>query len=129
MRQWLLNESDAGIGARGKVGGEIVFGPAFIGVDNEFCLRGGATHGGNAFGVIVRAEQIFAAYRQILPPRTSPVKPLRLILLCSLHEYQAVLTKLGVTARFQNPACFIEDKNTVVIGSDLTRLSAAMGLL
>ena len=35
--------------------------------------------------------------------------------------------KLGVTAKFQNPACFIEDKNTVVIGSDLTRLECGDG--
>jgi hypothetical protein len=83
----------------------------------------------NTRRVVVRAEQIFAAYRQILPPRTTPVRPLRLIMLGSLHEYQAVLVKLGVTARFQNPACFIEDKNTVVIGSDLTRLSAATSQL
>ena len=94
----------------------------------------------NTRRVVVRAEQIFAAYRQILLPPTrdpqagapgapDPVRPLRLILLGSLHEYQAVLVKLGVTARFQNPACYIEDKNTVVIGSDLTRLSAAMGQL
>ena len=77
----------------------------------------------NTRRVIVRAEQIFAAYRQIMPPRAAPVRPLRLVLLGSLHEYQSVLVRLGVTAKFQNPACFIEDKNTVVIGSDLTRLS------
>ncbi len=83
----------------------------------------------NTRRVIVRAEQIFAAYRQILPPRAAPARPLRLVLLGSPHEYQAVLVKLGVTAKFQNPACFIEDKNTVVIGSDLTRLGAATSQL
>ncbi len=83
----------------------------------------------NTRRVIVRAEQIFAAYRQIMRPRAAPARPLRLVLLGSLQEYQAVLARLGVTARFQNPACFIEDKNTVVIGSDLTRIAAAMNQL
>ena len=68
--------------------------------------------------VIVRAEQIFAAYRQIMPPRVSPARPLRLIVLGSMTEYQAVLTQLGVKAKIQNPACFVEDHNTVVVGSD-----------
>jgi len=75
--------------------------------------------------LIVRAEQIFAAYRQILPPATTPARPLRLIVLGSMDEYQAVLRKLGVKAAFQNPACFIEEQNTVVVGSDLSRLAAA----
>jgi len=74
--------------------------------------------------VIVRAEQIFAAYRQIVPPRTEPARPLRLIVLGSMDEYQAVLAKLGVKAKIANSACFLEDQNTVVIGSDLTRLAA-----
>ena len=74
--------------------------------------------------VIVRTEQIFAAYRQIMPPRISPVRPLRLIVLGSMSEYQAVLAQLGVKAKIQNPACFVEDQNTVVVGSDLIRLAS-----
>jgi hypothetical protein len=40
-----------------------------------------------------------------------------------MSQYPPLLSQLGVKANFQNPACFIEDKNTVVIGSDLTRLA------
>jgi hypothetical protein len=75
--------------------------------------------------VIVRAEQIFAAYRQIMPPRAAPSRPLRLIVLGSMGEYQAALVQLGVKANIQNPACFVEDRNTVVVGSDMVRLALA----
>jgi hypothetical protein len=76
--------------------------------------------------VIVRAEQIFAAYRQIMPPRVSTARPLRLVVLGSMAEYQAVLGQLGVKAKIQNPACFVEDHNTVVIGSDMIRLASVV---
>jgi hypothetical protein len=74
--------------------------------------------------VVVRAEQIFAAYRQIMPPRAAPARPLRLIVLGSMSEYQAALALLGVKAKIQNPACFVEDCNTVVIGSDMIRFAS-----
>ena len=77
--------------------------------------------------VIVRAEQIFAAYRQIMPPRVSPARPLRVVVLGSMSEYQAVLAQLGVKAKIQNPACFVEDRNTVVVGSDLIRMASVAG--
>jgi hypothetical protein len=76
--------------------------------------------------VIVRAEQIFAAYRQIMPPRVSPSRPLRVVVLGSMNEYQAVLAQLGVKTKIQNPACFVEDHNTVVVGSDMIRLATVI---
>ncbi len=41
-----------------------------------------------------------------------------------MSEYQAVLAQLGVKAKIQNPACFVEDHNTVVVGSDMIRLAS-----
>jgi uncharacterized coiled-coil protein SlyX len=74
--------------------------------------------------VIVRTEQIFTAYRQILPPRTAPQEPPRLVVFGSTASYQAFLGRLGL--RIQNQACFLEDKNLVAAGSDLERLAASM---
>ena len=79
----------------------------------------------NTRRVIVRAEQIFAAYRQIAPPRCEPAQPPRLIVLGSMDQYQALLAKLGLKMKIENPACFLEDKNVVVVGSDLARLATA----
>jgi hypothetical protein len=74
--------------------------------------------------VIVRAEQIFAAYRQIVPPRHKPPEPPRLIVLGSMEQYQSLLARLGLKTKIENPACFLEDRNVVAIGSDLTLLAA-----
>ena len=41
--------------------------------------------------VIVRVEQIFAAYRQTLSPRNNPPQPPRLVVFASMQEYQAFL--------------------------------------
>ena len=78
----------------------------------------------NTRRVVVRAEQIFAAYRQIVPPHGGSPQPPRLIVLESMDQYQAVLAKLGLKMKIQNPACFLEDQNAVVVGSDLARLAS-----
>jgi hypothetical protein len=78
----------------------------------------------NTRRVVVRAEQIFAAYRQILSPRTSPDRPPRLVVFDSLDAYHAFLDRLGL--KIQNRACFAEDKNLVAAGSELARLSSIM---
>lgn len=72
--------------------------------------------------VIVRIEQIFTAYRQILTPRTDARRPLRFVVLNSMEEYHAYLKRLGLT--IANPACFIEEHNLVVAGSELARYAA-----
>lgn len=77
----------------------------------------------NTRRVVVRVEQIFAAYRQIVPPRSEPFPPPRLVVLGSMDQYQSLLTKLGLKAKIGNPACFLEDQNVVVVGSDLARLT------
>ncbi len=74
--------------------------------------------------VIVRAQQVFAAYRQIAPPRSVPAQPPRLVVLGSMEQYQPLLAKLGLKMKIENPACFLEDRNVVVVGSDLVRLAA-----
>ena len=78
----------------------------------------------NTRRVIVRAEQIFAAYRQIVPPRSESSQPPRLVVLGSMDQYQSLLAKLGLKTKIENPACFLEDQNVVVVGSDLARLAA-----
>ncbi len=74
--------------------------------------------------IIVRIEQIFTAYRQILAPRTDSQRPLRLVVLSSMDEYQAYLGRLGLQIR--GPACFIQNHNLVVAGSELARYAAEM---
>lgn len=103
---------------------------------------------------VVRLEQVFAAYRQMLPPRkpatgppgtdppgTDPpgtVRPassklaeeslrrdqLGILLFGSTDEYRAFLRRLGAT--IENPAFFAADANIVVAASDLTRLAAEL---
>ncbi|MHC4177118.1 MAG: DUF1570 domain-containing protein [Planctomycetota bacterium] len=74
--------------------------------------------------IIVRIEQIFTAYRQILAPRADSERPLRLVVLSSMEEYRAYLARLGV--RIRSPACFIQDRNLVIAGSELARYAAEM---
>ncbi len=74
--------------------------------------------------IIVRIEQVFTAYRQILAPRTDSQRPLRLVVLNSTEEYHAYLARLGI--RIRSPACFIQDRNLVVAGSELARYAAEM---
>ncbi len=55
-RQRLLDQRDAGGGASREVGGEIVGGPAFVGVDDQLRMRRRLPHGGDAFGIVPAAE-------------------------------------------------------------------------
>jgi hypothetical protein len=94
---------------------------------------------------VVRLEQVFAAYRQMLPPRkpsaevptavarpvgqTPPEPALRrdklgILLWGSTDEYRAFLRRLG--AAIENPAFFASDANIVVAASDLTRLATEL---
>jgi len=73
---------------------------------------------------IVRAEQIFTAYRQILPPRLEANRPLRLVLLDSIDEYRTYLARMGIQVR--SPACFLPADNLVVMGSDVSRFAAQL---
>ena len=70
---------------------------------------------------IVRIEQVFAAYRQMMPERTTPERPLRILLLGSMTEYRAFLQ--AVRLPVENPAFFAADWNMVVAGSDQTKFA------
>ena len=67
---------------------------------------------------IVRIEQMFAAYCEILPRRTRPVSPLRVKLFGSMSEYNDFLKSLGLN--IENPAIFIADENLLAAGSELS---------
>ena len=74
--------------------------------------------------LIVRVEQIFTAYRQILPPRVEPARTMRLVVLGSMDEYNRYVQRLGLNIR--NRACFLRDDNMVVAGSELARFAAQL---
>jgi len=78
--------------------------------------------------IIVRMEQVFTAYRQLLPPRrehTGPaVRPLVIVVFGSMDEYREHLRRLGVM--IPNPACFLPEANQVVAGTRLKQFSAEL---
>lgn len=71
---------------------------------------------------VVRTEQIFRAYRQLLPPRVEPARPLRVILLESMDEYAAFLREHDL-GEVTNPALFSQRGNVIVAASELSRYS------
>ena len=70
---------------------------------------------------VVRIEQIFRAYQQILPAKTTPSKQLRIVLHGSMDEYRDDLRDREL--RFENPAFFSTEQNLIIAGSELTRYS------
>ncbi len=74
--------------------------------------------------IIVRVDQVFTAYRQILPPRAEPQRPLRLLVLRSMAEHRAYLERRGV--QVTPPACYFPDDNLIVAGSELAHLAARL---
>lgn len=66
---------------------------------------------------IVRIEQVFLAYRQILPPLTMPQQRLQMKLFGATDQYKLFLRGLGVD--ISNPAFFLANFNLVVAGSDM----------
>jgi hypothetical protein len=72
---------------------------------------------------VVRLEQMFLAYRQVMPARAKP-KPnerLRIVVFGSNDEYHEHLRGRGI--RIRNPAYFEPSQNLVVAGSDVRRFS------
>ncbi len=69
----------------------------------------------------IQLEQVFAAYAHALPPRAAAPKPTVILLTASVADYKALTHDRG--ANLLNPAFYDEDKNQVVCGSDLQRLS------
>ncbi len=74
--------------------------------------------------LIVRVEQIFTAYRQIIAPRVEPARTMRLVTLGSMDEYNRYVQRLGLEIRSR--ACFLRDDNMVVAGSELARFAAQL---
>ena len=73
---------------------------------------------------IVRIEQIFGAYSEILPPRTTPKHPLRILLYGSMRDYFAF--HKGLDYRFHNPAAYIPKINLLTAGSELTAYASRL---
>ncbi len=73
---------------------------------------------------IVRIEQLFTAFRQILPPRLNPQTRLQILLFGDTAEYRQFLGGRGLD--LQNPAFFAADFNLVAAGSDMNRFVAEL---
>ena len=73
---------------------------------------------------IVRIEQLFTAYRQILPPRLKPQTRLQFRLFGDTAEYRQFLGGRGLDLK--NPAFFAADFNLVAAGSDMNRFVAEL---
>jgi hypothetical protein len=74
--------------------------------------------------MVVRVDQVFTAYRQILSPRDEPVRPLRLVVLGSVAEYAEFLSRFGL--KIENSACYIRDTNLIVASSEIARFATAL---
>ncbi len=69
---------------------------------------------------IVRIEQIFRAYRQVLPPRgENQSKPLRIVLHGSMDAYRDDLQRRKL--HIDNPAYYSPQQNLIVAGSELAQ--------
>ncbi len=66
---------------------------------------------------VVRVEQIFRAYRQLLPPRSTQRTGLRLLIFGSTDEYQRQLRESGLD--IAGPAWFSKTRNLVAAGGEL----------
>ena len=74
--------------------------------------------------IIVRVEQVFTAYRQVLPPRSESARIPRLLVFGSTEEYHAYLERRGL--KIDSQACFLQDQNLVVAASELARFAAEL---
>jgi len=74
--------------------------------------------------VIVRLGQIFAAYRQVLPPRWTSKGRVHLRIFGSADQYRAALAELNLEVK--NPAVYLADKNLILAGSDLNRFGVEL---
>ena len=70
---------------------------------------------------IVQIEQIFRAYRQLLPPRREPQKPIVIYLVGDAAEYRRMVDLLGLETT--SPAFFLPGQNRIVASSRLGSLT------
>src|SRR5262249_46643259 len=73
---------------------------------------------------ILKLEQIFAAYELMLPPKTQPDRPPRILLWGSMTEYRDYLKERGLT--IDHPAFFSPSDNLIVAGSELGRYASEL---
>ena len=66
---------------------------------------------------VVRIEQVFRAYRQLLPPRVQPPATLRVLLFGARDDYRAYVNQLGL--KIETPGFFVPAQNLLVAGSDM----------
>ncbi len=74
--------------------------------------------------MVVRTEQVFTAYRQIVAPRVEPRRPLRIVVFDSMDAYRSYLARLEV--KLDRPACYVPADNLLIAGSELARLAAEL---
>lgn len=73
---------------------------------------------------VVRLEQIFTAFRRLLPPRVARPSELRIVLFGTSADYQALARSLG--APLANAALYHSERNMVAAGSDLAKLAGQL---
>src|SRR6185503_12968589 len=66
---------------------------------------------------VMRIEQLFRAYRTLLPPRSGPSQPLAVMLYGSLDDYRQRLRLLHLS--LDNAAFYSPRERTIFAGSDL----------
>lgn len=76
---------------------------------------------------IVRLEQMFAAYRQVLPPRWSGGKRLEIRIFGANDQYQQALAESRLAIK--NPAVYLKDKNLILAGSNMNQFDAELELV
>lgn len=73
---------------------------------------------------IVRIEQIFRAFRQLLPQRSDPRTPLTIHLYGSLDEYHTALRRMELKIR--NLAFYASRQDLIVTGAELSEFTAQL---
>ena len=73
---------------------------------------------------IVRVEQTFRAYRQMLPPRIKRFSSFQIVLYGSSSEYRAALDRWQV--EIEHPAFYSPERNVIVAGTDLDRFAVEL---
>lgn len=73
---------------------------------------------------IVRVEQTFRAFRQLLPPRIRRAASFQIVLYGSSSEYRAALERWQV--EIEHPAFYSPERNVIVAGTDLDRFAVEL---
>jgi hypothetical protein len=73
---------------------------------------------------IVRIEQMFHAFAEILPPRVKPTERLRIYLFATHAGYAELQHTLGLN--MQNPAFYMSQNKLLAAGGDLDQLSRSL---